>query len=372
MKILMMNYEYPPLGGGAGRATCQILKELSMMKDVEVDLITSSTGDYRVETVNDRVRIFFLDVGKKGILQYQKQKDLLGYAMKSFSFARRLKKEVKYDLCHAFFGIPSGFIAKCLSIPYIVSLRGSDVPYYSSRFYWQDKLLFRRLSKHTWRKAIRVVANSMGLRTLARKTNHKQIIGVIPNGVDTTYFKRDHFPRKEGKIRLKVVSTGRLIKRKGYEKLILAVAGRDDIQVTIVGDGKKRKELEEFTEECSANVVFAGYHPHDKLKGFLENADVFVMPSYNEGMSNSVLEAMAMGLPIIATDVGGTKELVHGNGFIVKPGSSTGIARALGEYMGDSDLIKEHGKVSRKIAEKMSWGVVAREYYALYRLACKT
>ena len=83
-------------------------------------------------------------------------------------------------------------------------------------------------------------------------------------------------------------------------------------------------------------------------------------------MSNSILEAMSCGLPIIATDVGGSKELINGNGFIVPKANIEELRQAILKYFNDKNLIIKHGKNSRKLAEKMSWDKIANSYYKAY------
>lgn len=103
-------------------------------------------------------------------------------------YARKLQAEKNYDMVHAFFGIPCGLVAMLLKIPYLVSRRGSDVPFYNRRFYWLDKLIFKRLSRIDWSKAKKVVANSVGLKELALKSSPGLQISMIYNGVDLDRF----------------------------------------------------------------------------------------------------------------------------------------------------------------------------------------
>ena len=105
---------------------------------------------------------------------------------------------------------------------------------------------------------------------------------------------------------------------------------------------------------------------HEKIAENLRNADIFVLPSLNEGMSNSVLEAMACGLPIITTNVGGSYELISGNGFIVEKASSKALKDILDLYQNSPALINEHSLKSRILAEKMDWKTISAEYIKLY------
>ena len=144
MKILMLNYEFPPLGGGAANACFHFLKELTKIKNLKIDLITSSTFSFKKEKFSSNINIYYLNIGKnKRNLHFQTSKDLFFYSLRAYFFAKKLIKKNNYNLIHAWFGIPSGLIAFLLKKPYIVSLRGSDVPFYNPRFYWLDKICFK-------------------------------------------------------------------------------------------------------------------------------------------------------------------------------------------------------------------------------------
>jgi glycosyltransferase involved in cell wall biosynthesis len=369
LKILMLNYEFPPLGGGAGNATYYMLKEFSKYPNLEIDLVTSSVDKFRIEKFSKNIIIHFLDIGKKGNLHYQSNKDLLTYSWKAYNYSKELIKTKEFDLCHAFFGIPCGYIAMKLkdeyNIPYIVSLRGSDVPFYNKRFYLLDSLVFKRLSKKIWKNAKSVIANSEGLRELALDSNPTQKISIIYNGVDINEFA----PLKNKKIGDKIilVSTGRLIKRKGYNYLIKSISELKNVELNLIGDGNLKDELVELSKIEDSSVKFLGKINHEELPKYLQKSNIFILPSLNEGMSNSVLEAMACGLPIITTDTGGSKELIKNNGFIVKQADVNSLKNAIEEYLKNPELIKLHGDNSRKLAEKMSWENVAKEYERGYK-----
>ena len=265
MKILILNYEFPPLGGGAGNATYYLLKQFAGQSGIAIDLVTSSSGSFRIDHFAENIKVHYLDIGKnENSLHYQTGKDILTYTFKAFRYARKLKKEKRYSLCHAFFGIPCGFIAMFLSLPYMVSLRGSDVPFCNSRFHWPDKLIFRRLSRLIWKKAKYVVANSEGLKDLALKTAPELDIKVIYNGVDTEQFYKEK--KKVAGDKLKLISTGRLIERKGYRYLIEALEGKKKVELTLIGEGNLKGYLEDLAEENGIDVYFPGRVEHEDLK----------------------------------------------------------------------------------------------------------
>ncbi|THB64918.1 MAG: glycosyltransferase family 4 protein, partial [Spirochaetaceae bacterium] len=253
IRVLLLNYEYPPLGGGAGNATMHLMQELAKRNDIDVSLITSAVGKARVQNLSSAARIFFLDIGKTSdSLHYQSFRDLLMYSWKAYRFARKLIKNERIDVVHAFFGVPCGWIAKRLGLPYIVSLRGSDVPGYSKRMRLLENLGMRRLSAGIWQRAAYTVANSKGLADLAAKTVPQQY-PIIPNGVDCETFcppETDDNNRLEGEP-LRLISTGRLIPRKGYDLLIQAL-GQEEL--VLIGDGPEKQNLMDLAK--GKKVVF--------------------------------------------------------------------------------------------------------------------
>ncbi|HNZ25783.1 MAG TPA: glycosyltransferase family 4 protein [Spirochaetota bacterium] len=369
LKILMLNYEFPPLGGGAANATKYILKELSKNDNISVDFVTSSTNTYREESFSNKIKIYFLDIGKKDNIHYQSNKDLLTYSFKALSFCKNLKKNNKYDLVHAFFGIPCGYIAMKLGMPYIVSLRGSDVPFYNKRFKLLDVLLFKKLSIKIWKKSNAVITNSEGLKNLALQTAPDQIISVIYNGVDIEEFK----PRVIESNIFTVISTSRLIKRKGIQYLIDGfiefAKGKNDVKLIVIGDGNQKEELISLVSENGEKdkIEFLGKINHDNLPKHYQSSDVFCLPFLNEGMSNALLEAMASGLAILATDTGGTKELIdESNGIIIQKESKKAITDSLNLLYNNRDLLTKMGYNSRLKAETMSWKKCAEKYIETY------
>jgi glycosyltransferase involved in cell wall biosynthesis len=347
-RILMLNYEFPPLGGGAANACYYLLKELSK-KNVKIDLVTAGNGS--IEKFSSNITIYKLKVKKKS-LHYWKFTELLNWSFKANKKVKELIRLNKYNICHSWFGWPTGVIAYFSGLPYIIALRGSDVPGYNVRLKLLDKFVFSFISKVVWKKARKVVANSVGLKELALKT-YKRDIGVIYNGVDVDEFKPGSKSR-----RLTLISTGRLIERKGYQYLIPALP--KGVKLQLIGEGNMK------LNKMSKDVEFLGKVKHSSVRKYLSKASVFVLPSLNEGMSNSVLEAMACGLPLIVTDVGGSAELVDGNGFVVPKGSSIELRKAIEKFIKDPKLIEKMGKRSRAIAEQMSWKNVVDEYMKVY------
>lgn len=387
MKILLLNYEYPPIGGGAGNATEFLLREYAKMPDIEVTLITSSPDEKaHTETLSDgRIRIERRPVGKHSTdgksLHFQSKWHILRYAWVSWLFSRSLLKRDRYDIVHAFFSVPSGFTALLLKweykTPYIVSLRGSDVPGYSERFS-QLYFFLKSISRLIWKNASGVVANSEGLRDLAYKTDTRQHIGIIRNGVDTEHFCPDESKRNSNTF---VVTSGatRVTARKGLRYLIEAAAllatKYPKLRIDILGDGDEKQSLEQLSgERHLENIVrFLGRIPREETFQYYQRANLFVLPSANEGMSNAMLEALASGLPILATDTGGTKELVEEglNGHLLKMHDAKDIAKRIEWHLTHPEETKRMGAESRRRALQLGWDGVAKEYRKVYRMVIR-
>lgn len=378
MKVLFLNYEYPPLGGGAGNATQYLLREYTGMPDLEVHLVTSSIdGSAHDECIGGRVFVHSVPIGKNAEnLHFQSQENLLMYAWRGYARADELLLEGGYDAIHAFFTVPCGYMAfrlgKKHGVPYIVSLRGADVPGFSERFTLLYSFL-KPLIRQVWRESSRVIAVSLGMQRLAEKTAPAQPMSVIPNGIAI-----DEFSVAAGSAddKLRVISTSRLTPRKGLRFLIQALAemktqqGIDDIEALLIGDGHERESLEDMAREMGVadQVRFIGRVEHAELKGWYAQADIFILPSMNEGMSNAMLEALASGLPLLVTRTGGADEVLEEgiNGFALEMRSAEDIAEKLLRLRNDRDLRSRMAAASRRKAEAMSWGNVAWQYVKAY------
>ncbi|MBU1033821.1 glycosyltransferase family 4 protein [Patescibacteria group bacterium] len=376
-RILLFSYEFPPLGGGVANATKNLLEEFAKSEEIKIDLITSSLRDtYESEKLSENIGIYKVPIGRKSESYYQKQNpfNMLLYIKNSYLQAMDLLRQNSYDLAH-FFGYPGAWqgllLEKKFALPYLISLRGVDVPFYNPRFELID-YLYRPLVKYLWNEAEKVIVNSQGLMGLAKRTNDELDYEIIGNGVNTEFF--DSVTEKE-KYKKFTVTAGATIMgaKKGLNFLIEAFAkfakDKKDVELLLIGDGDLKESLEEKAQELKLDkkVSFVGKKDKSWLKEHLPKCHVFCLPSLNEGMSNAVLEAMACGLPIIVTPVGGSKELLGENGFLVAQADSEAIAERLNLLYKDKDLRVAMGKESRKRAVKMSWQKVAEEYLEVYK-----
>jgi sugar transferase (PEP-CTERM/EpsH1 system associated) len=199
----------------------------------------------------------------------------------------------------------------------------------------------------------------------------------IHNGVDTTRFApvaEGRQPRAVGMGAEEIIvgTVGRLDPVKDQAGLVRAFArlagSHPRARLLVVGDGPCRRELEALAEKLvPGRVVFTG--ERSDIPTLLQSIDVFVLPSLGEGISNTLLEAMATGLPIVATRVGGNPELVEDgvNGTLVARRDPVALAAAIARYLDDALLRAIHGKASRERAlVRFSLDRMCAAYAALY------
>jgi len=374
LKILSLNYEFPPIGGGGGNAHRHILREFTRFQDMHVTLITTTIQpDPFTETLSPNVQIHFLPI-KKQDLFFWRRSEVIRYLAIHHGFLGEHLKTNSYDLCHVFFGFPSGLLAflRRKTLPYLVSVRGSDVPGYNRRFSL-DYVFLRPILNRIYRSARAVVANSRGLQDLFQRQFPRLTAQVIPNGVDTTLFAPVSRPIPS---EFTLVTLARLIPRKGIDLLLRACRILQQngfaFQCHIVGDGPEEENLKKLSRELgiSERITFHGRMERESVARFLPQCDLFVLPSYAEGMSNAALEAMACGLPLVLTDTGGSRELIDGNGKIVAIGESLLLAATLMDLLSQPQQLREMGDQSRIRAEQYSWRTVAQQYHDLYVRLC--
>ena len=323
---LFINYEYPPLGGGSATACQQIARALTK-RGHRVVVMTAGIGRLLGTADEEGVTVIRLRALRKsahqsGILE------MLSYILAAIWQAIGLVKRYKIDSTLAFFSVPGGIVARWIHLqtrtPYVVSLRGGDVPGTEPHLAVFYRVL-QPLRRDIFRHAQAVCAPSQGLKDLSEKTDPVPV-QVVPNGIDTDLFRPD--PERRSKVPT-LLSVGRLHAQKnvGYLlNLVAAIKSRTEIKAQIIGDGPERTSLEKTAAALGIAdcVQFNGWLPRERVREAYQSATFLVHASSYEGMSNVILEALASGLPVVASQIPGNTELVQdgANGFLFDPATN--------------------------------------------------
>lgn len=291
-----------------------------------------------------------------------KSLDGLFMALACIPVLRRLKQEYKFNLLDAHFGYPDGYAATLLGrwfrVPVTITMRGTEIP--QSR-----KVMLRRLLKRALQRANHVFSVSASLGQHAQNMGvDGGKIQVVGNGVDVTRF----YPVPAQALRKKLglpddakvmITVGGLVERKGFHRVIEVMPSLmraiPELHYLVVGgpsaEGDWSERLREQVKDMglTERVHFLGTYPPEQLKSVLSAADIFVLSTRNEGWANVILEAMACGLPVIATDVGGNREVVCSEniGKIVPFGDRKLLEEALAEALGrewDHNMIIQYAR----------------------------
>ena len=372
MKILMLNYEFPPIGGGGGQAHLALLYQYAGRRDLEVDVLTSGRkGGFDGRDFADNIRIHRVGIHKRN-LHLWRRSEVIEWLRRARSHYREFVRQGQYDLVHAFFGFPTGWLCYRTAgrLPYIVSLRGSDVPGANARLQLEYKILGPLVFKPIWRKAAALVACSEGLKSRAGRFLPSAQIDVIPNGVDLERFHPAEARSDSDTFRL--LTVGRLSVTKRLPLLLEAVEHLrrqgGNVHLTVVGGGALEGELRQALGERNLRdiVTLMGRRDGDQMPEIYRQHDILVSASMQEGMSNAMLEAMASGLPIVTTRCEGVEELIEDNGIVVEDSKPATLAAAVQGLAEDRQRLNAMSTAARKKAEGFGWGSVAEAYLQLY------
>ncbi len=375
MKLLMLNYEFPPIGGGAGQAHQAILKQYAGRNDLTADILTSSPKPgFSVEKLSHNVTVYKVGIHKKQ-LHYWRKIEVAEWIVRAGGPYRRLINENQYDLVHAFFGLPTGWLCYKTAerLPYIISLRGSDVPGEHARLQLEYKML-GPLLKRIWIKAAALIANSEGLKKRALRFLPSADIEVINNGVELDRF----YPAEHNELskELKLVTVGRLSVTKRVEMLVEAVdilhRQGTNVHLTIAGGGGLLEKLQKLIEQKGLNNIInlTGRTEAEQMPEIYRQNNIFISASMQEGMSNAMLEALASGLPIITTNCEGVEELIADNGIVVENDTAEALAEAINGLAKNQQDYKAMCASARHHAENLGWDKAAEQYVRLYRRVC--
>ena len=216
------------------------------------------------------------------------------------------------------------------------------------------------------RSACKTIGVSQDTCNFLKKMGAKEAI-LIHNGINTNIFKRKELSQPD--IKVTITFVGRLVYGKGVQNLILAfpeLTRKTRARLLIIGDGSYKPALERLAQSVDrGNILFLGQKKQREIAELLSITDIFVNPSYSEGLPTSVLEAGVAGLPIVATDVGGTKEIIEDgkSGFLIPPTNTKALKETICQLIKNKHLREELGNNIRQfVIKNFDWDEIADKW----------
>jgi glycosyltransferase involved in cell wall biosynthesis len=367
VRILMLCYEFPPIGGGGSKVVDGLTRELARSGH-EIDLVTTRFGDSPSREQRGNLTIWRVPCWRRR-LDRSNALELASYIVACMFRAMSLVRRQRYDVCHTHFIFPDGIIAWLLNLlrgqHFVITAHGSDVPGYNSyRFVGMHRILFP-LWRMISRRADCIVAPSDYLQTLLKQTEDHCNVETIPNGFDPARFSTVSARKNI------ILCVTRLFERKGVQYLIQAVSELDvPFELHIVGDGPYRQSLETLARSSRMPVRFHGWLDNDspEIAELFATSRIFVLASEAENFPVSLLEAMSASLAIITCAGTGSADVVGDTGILVPVGDPEALRRAIESLCKNQDKCLELGKRARKrLVDTFSWQSVAQRYAELYR-----
>lgn len=340
-RVLIFSTAYYPLVGGAEVAVKQLTDRLL---DYDFDLITAQL-DLALPAKEQLGRVTVYRVGC-GWPWFDK---LWLATIGAWLLSWRLHRRHHYSLVWAIMASYGGLAALNFKIwhrriPFLLTLQeGDDLKQIAKRVAW-----WRFWWRKIFTRADAIQAISTYLADWAKNQGATAPITVIPNGVDLQLFRISDNPYRLKRPEKIIVSASRLVSKNGLDTLISSLSFLPTtVKLRLYGVGPEEDNLKQLVDQLSlsARVNFAGYLPAEQLAVELADADIFVRPSRSEGLGNSFLEAMALGLPTVGTAVGGIVDFLHqpgvvdvsqATGWLVPVDDSRALAKTI-EFIIDPD-----------------------------------
>jgi len=366
--ILISNY-YPIFGGAEKQA--QLQAEKLVQRGHDVTILTALKDDSRSNEVINSVRV------KR--VQYPKIKLVGAFIFYTKIVIHLLVYGGKYDIYHVHMVKNLAFIASVIG-----AIQGKNVLLKFTGWWELDlgvlnqirnkklknKLLLWGLKKASYYISI---SNEITQRAIDAGFTKEKIM-YIPNGVDMSLFNREIAPTVSLSLQT-VLFVGRLVEEKGLFILLEAwttvMKEHRDCRLDIVGDGPLRQQLEEMSSKLAIAEKVRFHGKSENTATHYKSADIYVLPSFHEGLSNTLLEAMASRLPVVSTKISGTIDILEDGitGFLVKPGSPTELSESILALLGSKNLREEFGQRGRNvIQDKFSIETVVTQLESLYAM----
>jgi glycosyltransferase involved in cell wall biosynthesis len=375
MRILVLNHEFPPIGGGGGRAAEDICRGMAR-KGHDILVLTSHLKGLSHQETRDGcqiVRISSLRTQpfRAGFLT------MAAYVLAGLWVGSRFIRLFRPDVIHVHFAVPAGALAWMLSrlsgIPYVLTVHLGDVPGGVTEktggwFRWVYP--FTRV---IWRDASHIAAVSEFTRGLALQ-KYDEEIQVIPNGVDVTALRPEHICLNDPP---RIVFAGRFMPQKDPLQVVRTLNELRNLrwQCVMIGDGPLMPAVKQAVREFGLNerFQFTGWVSGKEVLNWFDQSDILFMPSLSEGLPVVGVEALAKGLAIVASRVGGFVDLVEidKNGYLIPEGDAAQFSAPLRELLTDEDRLLSFRHASLEKAKWFDINQIVEQYEQIFQTVIK-
>ncbi len=376
MKLLFLNYEYPPLGGGAGVCTKYQAEGLADLGH-QVDVLTTWFHSEKEVAVEENLRIFRIK-SKRRFIHKSNPLEMLSWVKHAKDFyAEKLQKE-NYDFCLANFSIPGGLVSKWIKekfgLPYLILSHGQDIPWFMpTQLFLYHLINYKKIQKILRESERNILLTKMmkdrADKMLTTEESSKNII--IPNAADVDFFS----PKISPAIDFSILFSSRLVKQKDpftFLKALNVLHERDILfNANIIGDGPLTDTMKKYVRKqgFQNKVNFHGWISKKELLQFYHKSALMIITSKEEAMSLALLEALNCGLYTITTPVSGSKEMIEAkiNGDFINFKDYLSLAEKIiyfkRMYFDNQYLVPE--KRVNKIKLNFNWNKIVLQYHTL-------
>jgi len=367
MRILVLNHEYPPVGGGGGRVS-QDLNLGFCKRGHEVKIITPFLQGLPKKEYYPNYEIIRVPSLRKFAFRATLI-DMGAYVVSSYLTGSRLIRTWRPDIIHGHFAVPAGAAARMLSkkfrIPYFLTAHLGDIPGGVPEKTGRWFRLFYPFTKKIWKGAQRIITVSSFTRELAERSYPGIEAELIFNGVDTEIIQPDHL---EVHAPPQIVFAGRFMEQKNPLLIIEVLNRLKELpwHCVMMGDGPLKAAVEQKIGECGLQERFTltGWIDPEQVIAIYRASDILFMPSRSEGLPVAGVQAIAMGLVPVLSDVGGCADLVIPNesGFLFQPGEVDAFTFALKTLLSDREKLYRFKKKSRERSLNFDLKRIVTEY----------
>jgi glycosyltransferase involved in cell wall biosynthesis len=371
MKILVLIHEFPPVGGGGGRAAQDICKSM-VERGHEVTVLTAHLEGLSKEEIVNGIRVLRLPSLRREAFRAD-LKAMGGYVLSGLWAGFRLIKRWQPDVIHVHFAVPAGALAWMLSkltgIPYVMTVHLGDVPggVPEKTGGWFKWVL--PFTHPIWRAAKRVIAVSEFTRQLALE-HYQREITVIPNGVDVDRLRPADIRVQDPP---RIVFAGRLMAQKNPIQIVRTLAELKDLswECVILGDGPLMADVQQtiMDQGLQERFTLPGWVTPEDVLSWFDKSDILFMPSLSEGLPVVGVQALAKGLAFVVSDIGGFVDLVENgkNGYLVKLGDQAGLANALHSFLSEPKALLKARCSSHNFASRFDIKTISDAYEAMFK-----